>query len=156
LRGDSGDQVLYEVRTLDQLANDSLAQQRFLLLLFGIFSGWALLLACIGIYGVLTYITSRRGPEIGVRIALGATPGSVIRMIVGQSSKLILAGVVLGTAASLAAGRMLVRLVPGVRQMDAGTLAAMVAVLVAAALFASFLPARQASRVDPMNALRKE
>jgi putative ABC transport system permease protein len=156
LRGESGDQVLYEVRTLDQLANDSLAQQRFLLLLFGIFSGWALLLACIGIYGVMTYITSQRVPEIGVRIALGATPGSVVRMILGQSSKLILAGVLLGTVASLAAGRTIVRMVPGVRQMDPATVAAMIAVLAASALVASFLPARKASRVDPMQALKKD
>jgi predicted permease len=156
LRGDSGDQVLYEVRTLDELATDSLAQQRFLLLLFGVFSGWALLLACIGIYGVMTYITNQRVPEIGVRMALGATRGAILRMILGQSSRLILAGVLLGTAASLAAGRALMRLVPGVRHMDPSTVAAMIAILAAAAMLASFLPARQASRADPLKALRKE
>ena len=156
LRGATADQVLYEVHTLEQLASDTLARQRFLLLLFGIFAGLALLLACIGIYGVLTYVTSQRVPEIGVRMALGASARDVMRMVLRQSLGMISAGVVAGLAAALGAGRVLVRLVEGVRSTDPSTFAMMVSVLVAAALVASFVPARRASRVDPMKALRQE
>jgi ABC-type antimicrobial peptide transport system permease subunit len=156
VRGASGDQVIYEVRTLEDLAGTSLARQRFLLLLFGIFSGLALLLASIGIYGVLAYLTSRRVPEIGVRMALGATGGDVVRMVMRQSVKLIAAGVVLGGAAGIAAGRLLAREVQGVRSAEPLAFALMIVVLLAAALLASFAPARRASRVDPMRALRQE
>ena len=108
LKGASSDQVLYEVHTMEQLASASLAQQRFLFLLFGIFSGLALLLACIGVYGVLAYLTSQRVPEIGVRMALGATARDVMAMVLRQSLGMILAGVGVGTLAAFAAGRALV------------------------------------------------
>ena len=134
----------------------SLARQRFLLLLFGIFAGLALLLACVGIYGVLAYLTSQRVPEFGLRMALGATAGDVTRLVLRQSLSMIFAGVCLGTAASLAAGRLLERLVAGTRPTEPMTFTAMIFVLVIAALFASFLPARRASQVDPMKALRQE
>ena len=156
LRGAAGDQVLYEVRTMEQLASRTLARQRFLLVLFGIFAGLALLLACIGIYGVLAYLTSQRVPEIGVRMALGASALDVMRMVMRQSLGMILLGVGAGLAAALAAGRVLVRMVQGMRPTEPSTFALMISVLVAAALFASFLPARRASRVDPMKALRQE
>ncbi len=156
LRGAANDQVLYEVRTMEQLANDSLARQRFLLLLFGIFAGLALLLACIGVYGVLAYVTSQRVPEIGVRMALGASAGDVMQLVLRQSSQMIFAGIGVGIAAACAAGRLLERSVDGVRSAEPLTFAVMVSILVVAALFASFLPARRASRVDPMKALRQE
>jgi predicted permease len=156
LRGSTGDQVLYEVRTLEQLARASLDRQRFLTLLFGIFAGLALLLACIGIYGVLAYLTGRRIPEIGVRMALGATTSDVVQMVLRQSLVMILAGIALGAAAALAAGRILQRSVDGMRSTEPLTVALMIAVLWAAALFASFLPARRAGRIDPMRALREE
>jgi len=156
IRGATGDQVLYEINTFEQLATASLARQRFLLLLFGIFAGLALLLACIGIYGVLAYLTSQRVPEIGVRMALGATAPAVMWMVLRQSLTMILAGVVVGTAGSWFASRSMMRMVEGVHNVDASTFASMVAVLVMAALFASFLPARRASRVDPLKALRQE
>jgi len=92
LKGVAGDQVLYEVRTMEQLAAESLAEQRFLSLLFAIFAGLALLLACIGIYGVLAYLTGQRVPEIGVRISLGATARDVIRLVLGQSLGMIFGG----------------------------------------------------------------
>ena len=154
--GATGDQVLYEINTLEQLEVASLARQRFLLLLFGIFAGLALLLACIGIYGVLAYLTSQRVPEIGVRMALGATAPGVMWMVLRQSLTMIFAGILVGTAASWFATHSLVRLVEGVRAAEPLTFGAMIAVLVIAALFASFLPARRASRVDPMKALRQE
>ena len=156
LRGEAGDQVLYEVRTMEQLARDSLARHRFLLLLFGIFGGLALLLACIGIYGVLAYLTNQRVPEIGIRMALGATGGDVMWLVLRESLGMILAGVAVGLGAALAAGHALERLVEGMQPTGPLTFAATTSVLLAAALFASFLPARRASRVDPMRALRQE
>ena len=156
LRGAAGDQALYEVRTLEQLVSASLARQRFLLLLFGIFAGLALLLACIGIYGVLAYLTSQRVPEIGVRMTLGATAQDVLRLILGQSLVMIFVGVAVGIVAALAAGRILNRLVEGMRPADVSTFAITIPVLVIAALFASFVPARRASRIDPVTALRQQ
>jgi putative ABC transport system permease protein len=155
-RGPAGDQVLYEVRTMEQLATRSLARQRFLMLLFGVFAGLALLLACIGIYGVLAYLTSQRLAEIGVRMAVGAGARDVIRLVLGQSLGMILAGGVVGSLAALAASRLLERLVAGMGPAEPSTFAAMVSILVCAALIASFLPARRASRVDPVSSLRQE
>ena len=156
VRGAAGDQVLYEVRTIEQLAKGSLARQRFLLLLFGVFAALALLLACVGIYGVLAYLTSQRIPEFGIRMALGATTHNVMRLVLRQSVGMIIAGTVLGMAGAFAAARLLEHLIPGVRSTDPLAFATMILVLVAAALCASFVPARRASRVDPMAALRQE
>jgi predicted permease len=156
LRGAAGDQVLYEVTTMEQLERDSLARQRFLLLLFGIFAGLALVLACIGIYGVLSYLTSQRAPEIGIRMALGASAAGVVRLVLGQSLGMIIVGVGMGTAAALAAGRILDRLVEGMQPTEPSTFVTMISVLVGAALFASFVPARRASRIDPTTALRQD
>ncbi|MBZ5624551.1 MAG: ABC transporter permease [Acidobacteriia bacterium] len=156
VRGAGNDQVLYVVRTMEGLVSDSLARQRFLLLLFGIFAGLALLLACVGIYGVMAYLTSRRVPEFGVRMALGATAGDVKRLVLRQSLGMISLGVGVGTAAALAAGRALERLVEGMQPTEPLTFAITIPVLVFAALFASFVPALRASRIDPLSALRQE
>lgn len=156
LRGTAGDQVLYEVRTMEQLASGSLGTQHFLLLLFGIFAGLALLLACVGIYGVLAYLVSRRVPEIGVRMALGATPRDVMQLVLRESMGMIFAGAGVGAIVAAVAARLLARWVAGVRSAEPWTFALMVCVLVAAAIFASFLPARRASRLDPNSALRQE
>jgi predicted permease len=156
VRGAAGDQVLYEVRTMEQLASGTLARQRFLLLLFGIFAGLALLLACIGIYGVLAYLTGQRVPEIGVRMALGARPADVMWLVFRQSLGMIFGGIAVGIVAALAAGRGLQHLVEGMLPTEPSTLAITVPVLVVAALLASFVPARRASRVDPMTALRQD
>jgi len=156
LKGASNDQVLYEVHTMEQLADDSLAQQRFLLLLFGIFAALALGLACIGIYGVLAYLTNQRIPEIGVRIALGARPADVIWLVLRQSLGMILVGVALGSAAALGAAQVLRNLVQGMQSTSAVAFAVTIPILVFAAMFASFLPARRASRLDPVTALRQD
>jgi predicted permease len=156
IRGATLDQVLYEVRTVEQLASASLARQRFLLLLFGIFAGLALLLACIGIYGVLAYLTSQRVPEIGVRMALGASARDVIQLVLRHSLGMLFAGIGVGTLAALAAARVLKRSVEGMQPAELSTFATMISVLALAALIASFVPARRASRVDPMKALRQE
>jgi predicted permease len=150
------DQVLYETHTMEQLVSRSLARQRFLLLLFGLFAGLALVLACVGVYGVLSYLTSQRIPEIGTRIALGAKTGQVVALIMRQSCRMILAGVALGTAGAIAAGRLLLWLIEGMQAVNAWTLILTVSMLMVAALFASFLPARRASRIDAMQALRQE
>lgn len=156
VRGATGDQVLYEVRTMEQLAADTLSQQRFLLLLFGIFAALALLLACIGIYGVLAYLTSLRVPEIGVRIALGASPKNVLWIVLRQSLAMIVIGIALGAGGAAVAANVLQHLVIGVRSADPLAFAIMIFLLIAAALLASFIPARRASRIDPIIALRQE
>jgi ABC-type antimicrobial peptide transport system permease subunit len=156
LRGPGGDQTLYDVRTMEDLASASLNHQRFLLWLFGIFAVLALLLASIGIYGVLTYLTSQRIPEIGLRMALGAGARNVIRMVLGESFGMISIGIGVGILGALAAGRLLQHLVEGMRPVDLFTFAIMIPILLAAATFASFIPASRASRLDPMNALRQE
>jgi len=156
VRGIGNDQVLYQVRTLEQLAQGTIAQQRFLLLLFAIFAGLALLLACVGIYGVLAYLTSQRVPEIGVRFALGASSRNVIWLVLRQSLGMILAGAGVGIVGAWVAALVLKRTVIGVQSMEPFAFATTVFVLVLAALLASFVPARRASRIDPVVALRQE
>ncbi|HEY6249708.1 MAG TPA: ABC transporter permease [Candidatus Angelobacter sp.] len=156
VRGDTGDQVLYQVHTLEDLASASVARQRLLVFLFGIFAALALLLACVGIYGVLSYLTSRRTSEIGVRMALGATARDVIRLVLRQSVGMILIGVGIGIVAALASGRVLLHVVDGMQPTEPLTLAMMISLLMAAALMASFVPARRASRLDAVHALRSE
>jgi predicted permease len=156
VHGASNDQVFYEVRTMEQLASNSLARQRFLLLSFGIFACLALLLACIGIYGVLAYLTNQRVPEMGLRMALGADAQSVLWLVLRQSLGMISVGVGIGAIAALAAGHVLVNQVQGMQSTEPAAFAIMIPVLFAAALFASFLPARRASKIDPMIALRQD
>lgn len=156
LRGASGDQALYDARTMEDLVSASLDRQRFLASVFGVFAGLAVVLACIGIYGVLAYLTNQRVPEIGVRMALGASGGDVLRAVMRESLGMILIGASIGLLAALATGRILNRLVVGMRPNEPVTVLAMIAVLVVAALFASYLPARWASRLDPISALRQD
>jgi predicted permease len=155
-RGTSGDPIIYDIHTMEQLTAASLARQRFLLLLFGVFASLALLLAAIGIYGVLAYLNSRRVPEIGLRMALGAGTREVLWMVLRQSFGMLLIGAGAGLLASLAAARLLQRLVQGMPPAEPSTFAIMMSVLCIAALAASFFPARRASRVDPMRALRQD
>lgn len=156
VRGSSGDQVIYLVRTMDQLARNSIAPERFLLVLFGIFAGLALLLASVGIYGVLSYLTNQRLSELAVRIALGSSASGVIRLILKDSFQMLALGVALGAAGAWAADRVLLRMVEGAQPGGPLTFALMITVLAASAFLASFVPARRASRVDPLTALRSE
>jgi len=156
LRGPGGDQTLYDVRTMDDLASASVNPQRFLLWLFGIFAALALLLASFGIYGVLTYLNSQRVPEIGLRMVLGADTRKVIRLVLGESFAMIAVGIAVGIFGALAAGRLLQHLVQGMRPLGLSTFVIMIPVLLVAASLASFIPARRASRLDPMAALRQE
>jgi putative ABC transport system permease protein len=155
-RGAIGDQSLYEISTMEQLASASLAQQRFLLLLFSIFAVLALLLACVGIYSVLTYLMSQRVPEIGVRLAMGANSSDILRLVLRESLVIILAGTGIGVATSLGTGRILRHLVPNVQGSQMSTFAVILPAMIAAALSASYIPARRAAKVDPMVALRYE
>ena len=156
LRGASGDQALYQIRDMEQLIGASLARQRFLSFLFGIFAGLALLLACIGVYGVLAYLTRQRTSEIGVRMALGASTHDVMWLVLRQSLKMIAVGVGLGMIAALATGQLLRHLVEGMGPVNAATYTMMISLLVLAALLASFVPALRASLIDPVKALRQE
>src|SRR6185312_7709373 len=131
VRGATRDQALYEVRTMQQLVHASLSHQRFLLVLFSIFAGLALLLASIGIYGVLAYLTNQRVPEIGVRMALGANARDVMRMVFRQSLGMIVLGGAIGIAATLAAGQVLKAQVAGMRSTDLLTYATMISLLAA-------------------------
>ena len=155
-RGASGDQTLYEIRTMEQLASASLAQQRFLLFLFGTFAGLALLLACVGIYGVVAYLTKQRVPEFGMRIAVGANPADILMLVLRQSSVMLLSGIAIGVLSSIVTERVVRRLVPVVQTPLASTFAMIIPILIAVALLASYIPARRAAKVDPMVALRYE
>jgi ABC-type antimicrobial peptide transport system permease subunit len=136
--------------------SESVADRRFNMTLLLLFAALALVLAVIGIYGVISYLVAQRTREIGVRMALGAQRGHVIGMIVRQGLTLTLIGVALGVAASLAAVRALNRLLFGVSPTDPVTFVAVVVILGFVALAACFIPARRASRIDPMVALRYE
>jgi predicted permease len=133
-----------------------LGERRFLLLLVGLFAAAALVLAAVGIYGVVAYSVTRRTQEIGIRMSLGATRNDVLRLILGEGARLAIGGVVIGIAVSLAITRLMSSLLFGVSAADPLTFAAVILLLVAAALLACYIPARRATRVDPMVALRYE
>jgi predicted permease len=156
LRGTNGDQSLYQFRTLEQLVSGSLAEQRLLMWLVGAFAVFALLLACVGIYGLLSYVTRTRVREFGVRMALGATAGEIRRLVLGRSATLIAAGVAVGAGGAWIASRVMMRLVEGMRPADVPTAAATIGLLVMAALIASAVPAYRASRLNVTRALRED
>ena len=143
-------------RTFTQIYSASLGSRRFNLVLIGVFGAVALLLATAGVFGVMAYSVSRRTREIGVRVALGARSRDVLNMVLGQGLRTVLIGVAVGLAGSLALTRTLASLLFGVTATDPLTFGAVVVLLVATALLACYVPARRASRVDPMVALRYE
>jgi putative ABC transport system permease protein len=145
-----------DVETLPEAVHASVAEPRFRTLLLGLFGGMALVLAAIGIYGVVSFSVARRTREIGTRMALGATPGSIWRLVIGESAKLVLLGLVVGIPAALLLMRSLGALLFGVRPSDPLTFVAVASLLTLVALVAAYLPARAAMRVDPMVALRCE
>jgi len=144
------------VATMDQLLADSLSRSRFTMLLLGIFAAVALLLAAVGIYGLIAYSVTQRTQELGIRIALGAQRRDVLRLVLAQGTRLTLLGLALGVLAALALSRLLATLLFGVTATDPLTFAGVAALLAFVALLACFLPARRATRVDPLVALRYE
>jgi putative ABC transport system permease protein len=147
---------LTEALTMDEVMASSVAQQRFSMTLLGLFAGCALLLAIVGVYGVLSYLVSQRTGEIGIRMALGARPNDVLRQIVSEGGRLVAAGIVVGLVGSILSMRVLGTLLFGVKPTDPLTLGITATLLAATATLASYLPARRASRIDPMSALRRE
>jgi putative ABC transport system permease protein len=150
------DQPVSQIRSMEQYLFDSIAPQRLSVTLLGIFAGIALVLAVIGIYGVISFSVARRTREIGVRMALGASGGTVVRMIVRQALLLVLSGVAIGIAAALALTRFISSLLFGVSATDPAVLAGVTVLLIAIASLACYIPARRASAVDPIVALRYE
>ncbi len=152
---DSGVAV-YDPRTMEQVIGDSMRQTALQTFLLGLFAALALFLAATGIYGVMAYLVTRRTREFGVRMALGAERGNILRMVIGSGIKLALIGVAIGIAGALALTRFLASLLYGVKPADPLTFIAVSFVLIAVALLACYVPARRAAKVDPMVALRNE
>jgi ABC-type antimicrobial peptide transport system permease subunit len=147
---------VFNVNTMTRMLDNATAQPRLTAWLVGLFAILALLLAAIGVYGVLAYLVAQRTQEIGVRMALGATATSVVTLVLGYALRLTAAGVVIGTVAAAILGPSLATLLFGIGPHDAITFASVAAGLVGIALIAGYLPARRATRVDPLVALRTE
>jgi predicted permease len=150
------DLPVYHVRTVKQLVDESLAHRRFSMLLLGLFAALALVLATIGIYGVMAYLVTQGAREIGIRMALGATESRIVRLVVGRGVAIGLAGVGVGLAGAFALTRFLQSLLFGVPATDAATFIAVALLLAAIAVLASLIPAWRAARIDPMTSLRSE
>ena len=150
------DQIIWRTQTLEQLVGTSVAPRRFNMLVLGIFAGVALVLAAVGLYGVMSYSVSWRTHEIGVRMALGAKRADVLRLVVRQGMTMTLIGVAIGLAGAIALSRLMTSMLYGVSTTDPLTFTGVSVVLLAVALLACLLPARRATRVDPIVALRSE
>jgi putative ABC transport system permease protein len=148
--------MIERVSTMSRLIHDSVSPQRMNLALLAAFAAAALLLAVVGIYGVVAYLVTQRTREIGIRVALGAQARDVFRLVVDQGMRLVLVGVALGLAGSFALTRLLAKLLYGVSPTDSVTFASVSVLLATAALAACLVPAARAAKVDPMVALRSE
>jgi putative ABC transport system permease protein len=141
---------------MEQLIDETLWQRRLWGVMFAVFAALALLLASVGIYGLLAYSVNQRTREIGVRMALGAQPGSVLRMVLAHGLRLVSAGMGVGLVAALALGRFITNLLYGVQAYDPLTYAGVALLLIFVALVACFIPARRAAKTDPMIAIRHD
>jgi putative ABC transport system permease protein len=149
-------QAVHRVSTMEAIMADRLSMRRLSTVVLALFAGLALLLASVGIYGVLAYAVEQRAHEIGVRMAMGAEARDVVRILVRQAMILALAGIAVGVAGALAANRLFASLLHGVTATDPRTFAAAALLLLTVAAMAGYLPARRATRVDPLEALRHE
>jgi putative ABC transport system permease protein len=149
-------QVVFNIMTMEQSLSEGLAYRRFYMQLFGIFGGLAVVLAVVGIYGVMSYSVARRTHEVGIRMATGTQRRHILKLVVGHGLKLALIGVAIGIGGSLALTRLLAQYLYEVKPTDPLTLVAVAIVLTAVALGASYIPARRAMKVDPVVALRYE
>jgi predicted permease len=147
---------LYDVATVDTLVSQSLAPRRFVTDMLGVLAGLAFLLAAFGIYGVVSFITAQRTREIGVRMAIGGSAGRILTLVVRDCMRLVAAGIVLGLLGSLAVARTVAAMLFEVSPLDPLTLAARITALATVALIACCVPARRATRIDPLKALRAE
>ncbi len=150
------DLPIANVRPLASLVDDSVARPKFSMLLLAAFGAFALILACIGIYGVISYSVAQRTREIGVRVALGANRLNIFRMILGEGARLAGLGIAIGIAVALGVTRMMSSFLYEVRPTDPATFAAVCVILLSVAALACYLPARRATRVDPLVALRHD
>ena len=151
-----GTAVLYSPQPMDEIVQNSIAKQRFAMMLLSVFSALALTLSTIGIYGVISYLAGQRVHEIGVRMALGASARDVLRMVLGEGMRMAMMGVAIGAAAALGLARLLTNLMYGVGATDPPTFLGVALVLLGVTLLACYVPARRAMRVDPIVALRYE
>lgn len=147
---------IFEVKTMDQRLSESLARRRFAMLALGVFAGFALILAIIGIYGVISYSVAQRTNELGIRLALGANQVDVLRLVLSAGLRLALSGIAVGVVLSFAATRFLSSLLFGVRATDLFTFSALSILLIVVSLLGCYLPARRATKVNPLVALRYE
>ena len=149
-------QVIYNVQTMDDVVATSYAARRLTMILLGVFAALAVALACVGIYGVISYLVGQRTQEIGIRMALGAQGGDILYLVLGEGTKMALLGAAVGIAASLGLTRMMARQLFGVSAHDPFTYAGVAMLLMLVAIAACYIPARRAMRVDPMRSLRCE
>jgi predicted permease len=149
-------EVVYNVETMEEVVSNSFAARRLSMILFSIFAALALVLACVGIYGVISYLVGQRAHEIGVRMALGAQPSDVSRLVIGHGLRMALIGVAIGTGAALGLTRLMANQLFGVSAHDPLTFAGVAFVLIVVAVAACYIPSRRAMRVDPMVALRDD
>jgi putative ABC transport system permease protein len=148
--------AVFEVKTMDEVVQAELARPRFSMFLLGVFAGTALLMAAIGIYGLMSYAVAQQTKEIGIRMALGALRWDILKKVTGRALALALAGVGIGVAAALAVTRLMATLLFGISPTDAPTYVAASGLLIGVALIAAYIPARRASKLDPLIALRYE
>jgi predicted permease len=149
-------EVVYNVQTMGEVVSNSFAARRLSMILLGVFAALALVLACIGIYGVISNLVGQRTHEIGVRMALGAQRSDVLRLVIGQGARMALIGVAIGVSAALGLTRLMANQLFGVSPRDPLTFAGVAMLLIIVAVAACYVPARRAMRVDPMIALRYE